>query len=88
MKKIKVLAAVALLLAISAVSYQVGRNSKENVGSKDYQVACMLSDICRIMMDNLGNDAEEIYYDYVDNIDCDPEAVITKDEIRNYYWCY
>lgn len=89
MKTIKVIAAVALLLVVSAVSFVAGRNSMINVESKDYQAACMLSDICRIMMDNIGNEAEEIYWDYVDNIDTDPKAVITKEEIhKNYMWCY
>ena len=88
MKTIKTLAAVALLLATSAVSYQVGRNSKENVDSKDYQAACVLSDICHYMMDNIGNDAEEIYYDTIDNLDSDPDLVITRDEIQKYNWIY
>lgn len=88
MKTIKVLAAVALLLATSAVSYQVGRNSQENVGSKDYQAACVLSDICHYMMDNIGNDAEEIYYDTIDNLDCDPDLVVTREEIQKYNWIY
>ena len=89
MKTIKVIAAVALLCVVSAVSFVAGRNSMVNVESKDYQAACMLSDICRIMMDNIGNEAEEIYWDYVDNIECDPKATITKEEIhKNYMWCY
>ena len=88
MKTLKYLAAVAILCGVSAVSYQVGRNSQENVGSKDYQAACVLSDICHYMMDNIGNDAEEIYYDTIDNLDCDPDLVITRDEIQKYNWIY
>ena len=89
MKTIKVLAAVALLLATSAVSYQVGRNSQVDVASKDYQAACMLSDICHFAMDNdESGEFEELYWDYVDNIDCDSKAVITKEEIQKYNWIY
>ena len=89
MKNLKTIAAVTLLFVGCAVSYQLGRNSNIDAASKDYQAACMLSDICRIMMDNIGNEAEEIYWDYVDNIECDPKATITKEEIhKNYMWCY
>lgn len=89
MKYIKYLAAVALLLAVSAVSYKMGRNSNVDVASKDYQAACMLSDICHFALDNdESGEFEELYYDYIDNIDCDPNAVITREEIQNYCWCY
>lgn len=89
MKKIKYLAAVVLLLATSAVSYQCGKNSQVNVNSKDYQAACMLSDICHFALDHdESGEFEEIYYDYIDNIDCDPDAVITKTEIQKYNWIY
>lgn len=87
MKTIKILAAVVLLCVVSAVSYQMGRDSNIDVASKDYQAACMLSDICHFALDNC-EDFDEIYYDYIDNIDCDSNAVITKEEIQNYYWCY
>lgn len=88
MKYMKYLAAVALLIATSAVSYQCGKNSCVDVASKDYQAACVLSDVCHFMMDNLGNDAEEIYYDTIDNLDCDPDLVITREEIQKYNWIY
>ena len=56
--------------------------------TKDYQVACILSDCCRNMVDNIGLEAEEIYHEYIDNLDCDSVLVITKEDIDNYYWCY
>lgn len=87
MKTIKIIAAVALLCAVSAVSFVAGRNSNVDVASKDYQAACMLSDICHFALDNC-DEFDEIYYDYIDNIDCDPKATITRKEIQNYSWCY
>jgi hypothetical protein len=40
------------------------------------------------MVDNLGVDAEEIYCDYVDNLDCDPKLKVTREDINGYYWSY
>ena len=88
MKKMYLLAAVLLLLATNAVSYWAGSHDKDLQNEKNYQAACVLNDCCRNMVDNLGVDAEEIYYDYVDNLDCDPELVVTQDDIRKYYWKY
>lgn len=56
--------------------------------TKDYQVACILSDCCRNMVDNIGVDAEEIYYEYIDNLDCDSVLIINKEDVKNYYWSY
>lgn len=87
MKYLKCFAAVTLLFAVSTVSYQVGRNSNVDAASKDYQAACMLGDICHFALDNC-EDFEDLYWDYVDNIECDSKATITKEEIQKYYWCY
>ena len=88
MKKVYLLAAVLLLLATNAVSYWAGLCSKDLQSVKDYQAACVLSDVCYFMMDNIGNDAEEIYFDTIDNLDCDPDLVVTREEIQNYNWIY
>ena len=88
MKKIHLLAAVLLLLATNAVSYWAGSYNKDLQNEKDYQAACVLSDVCHFMMDNIGNDAEEIYFDTIDNLDCDPDLVVTREEIQNYNWIY
>jgi hypothetical protein len=40
------------------------------------------------MLDNIGNDAEEIYFDTIDNLDCDPDLKITREEIQKYNWIY
>lgn len=84
MKKLLFIAASVILCVSNVVSYQMGQKN-----SKDYQAACMLSDICHFAMDNdTTGDFRDIYYDYLDEIDCDPNAVITKEEITEYYWCY
>ena len=88
MKKMYLLAAVLLLLATNTVSYLAGSYQKDLQSEKDYQAACVLSDVCHFMMDNIGNDAEEIYFDTIDNLDCDPDLVVTREEIQNYNWIY
>ena len=88
MKKMYLLAAVLLLLATNAVSYWAGSCSKDLQSEKDYQAACVLNDCCRNMVDNIGVDAEEIYYEYIDNLDCDPDLIIRNDDMKRYYWSY
>ena len=89
MKYIKIWLIAATMVAISAVSFTAGRNyeAKFHSADKDYQAACMLSDICHFALDNI-EEFDEIYYDYIDNIDCDSNAVITREEIQKYAWCY
>ena len=86
MKKMYVLAAVALLCGVSAVSYSIGQTNAQS--AKDYQAACMLSDICHFAIDNGNTEFEELYYDYIDNIDTDPKDIITREEIQKYSWIY
>ena len=87
--KIKyLLAAVLLLLATNAVSYWAGSYNKDLQSKKDYQAACVLNDCCRNMVDNIGVDAEEIYYDYIDNLECDPDLIIRMDDMKSYHWNY
>ena len=88
MKKMYLLAAVLLLLATNAVSSWAGSHDKDLQSKKNYQAACVLSDVCHFMMDNIGNDAEEIYFDTIDNLDCDPDLKITREEIQKYNWIY
>ena len=65
------------------VSYAMGRQSC----IKDYKAACLYSDIARDMVDNLGTDAEEIYWDYIDNLD-ELNINLTKEDLEEYCWCY
>ena len=88
MKTKYLLAAVLLLLATNAVSYWAGSYSKDLQNEKNYQAACVLNDCCRNMVDNIGVDAEEIYYDYIDNLDCDSDLVITQEDMKHYSWKY
>ena len=84
MKTIKILLGFSLLV----LAYSVGRLHEQENSIKDFQAACVLNDCCRNMVDNLGVDAEEIYCEYVDNLDCDPKLKITREDIKGYYWSY
>ena len=86
MKKIHLLAAVVGLLVTNAVSFYAGFNAKETKNVKDYQVACIMSDCCRNMVENIGLEAEEIYYEYADNLDCFREIVVTQKDLESYSW--
>ena len=77
-----------IFACLIVLSYMVGRLHEQSNGIKDYQAACVLSDVCHYMMENIGNDAEEIYFDTIDNLDCDPDLSITRDEITKYNWSY
>jgi hypothetical protein len=88
MKTKYLLAAVLLLLVTNTVSYLAGSYNKDLQSEKDYQTACVLNDCCRNMVDNIGVDAEEIYCDYLDNLDCDSLLTVTRGDLETYYWCY
>ena len=78
----------ALFASLLVMAYALGRLHEQEKSIKDYQAACVLNDCCRNMVDNLGVDAEEIYCDYIDNLDCDPAMRITREDFKNYYWSY
>jgi len=86
MKVLNYLAAAALLLAVSTVSFSIGRTSTQS--TKDYQVACLLGDICKFAIDNGNTEFEELYEDYLGNIDCDPRVLVTREEVEQYTWIY
>ena len=89
MRTLKIILAALVMVIVSAVSFYLGRNYEyKHFGIVDYQAACVLNDCCKNMIDNIGVDAEEIYYEYVDNLDCDPKLVVTKEDIKNYHWSY
>lgn len=56
--------------------------------SKDYQAACVLSDICRLALDaeclTLGG-FEDLYWDYILNLDTDPTLDITWEQVHRDY---
>jgi hypothetical protein len=66
MKKVKVIAAVVLLLATNAVSYLAGYHNND---SKNYEVACLQADFIHRLMDwdeecwNVGAEVEELWYE-------------------------
>lgn len=82
------LAKLMLVSGLIILAYFIGRLQEQEKGIKDYQAACVLSDVCRNMVDNIGVDAEEIYFDVIDNLDCDSTLMITRDDIQKYYWYY
>lgn len=85
-------AVAASLCIVLYLGYIVGyREATLNAAienQKDYQAACILNSVCQNMMDNIGTDAEEIYYDAIDNLDCHKDIVVTKKDITKYNWRY
>lgn len=77
-----------LLASVICLAYWFGRLHEQENSIKDYQAACVLSDVCHNMVDNIGVDAEEIYFDTIDNLDCDSTLRVTREEIQKYYWNY
>jgi PBP1b-binding outer membrane lipoprotein LpoB len=84
MKTIKRIATISLLIVGCMVSYNVGKTVEHNQYTKDYQVATIMTTCCNNMVDNLGTEAEEIYYEYIDNLDCYSEITVTEEDIDNY----
>jgi len=84
MKKI-IYCALALALGVSA-GYSVGKDSYRSI--KDYQSACMLGDICKFAIENGNFEFEELYEDYLGNLECDPKVIVTREEIESYSWIY
>ena len=84
MKTLKFLAAISLLFVGCMVSYYVGVAVGHSKHTKDYQVACIMATCANNMVDNLGTEAEEIYYEYLDNLDCYSTITVTKEDIDNY----
>lgn len=78
----------ALFASLLVMAYALGRLHEQEKSIKDYQAACVLSDVCHYMVDNIGVDAEEIYFDTIDNLDCDSTLRITREEIQGYNWNY
>jgi hypothetical protein len=78
----------ALFVSLIVLAYALGRLHEQEKSIKDYQAACVLSDVCHYMVDNIGVDAEEIYFDTIDNLDCDSTLRITREEIQRYNWNY
>lgn len=89
MKTLKALFAIILIVLIAIISYYIGYNNSNKQHSKDYQAACILATCCNNMIDNIGFEAEEIYYEYIDNLDCYSNITLTKTDIDNYNsWQY
>ena len=84
MKTWKGIAAISLLIAGCMVSYNVGIAVGHSQHTKDYQVACIMATCVNNMVDNIGLEAEEIYYEYIDNLECYPGITVTKEDIDNY----
>ena len=86
----KVILAIWLMIILGIVGgacFESGR-AYEIRNCKHWQAASILSDVCHNACDNLGTDFEEIYYDYLDNLDTDSTLLITKKELESYHYCY
>ena len=83
MKAITTLLYIILVALVSILSYYVGVSDATKQTTKDYEVATIMTTCCNNMVDNLGTDAEEIYYDYIDNLDTSSLS-ITKEDIAKY----
>lgn len=101
MRPIKVIAAVALLLAGCAVSFCVGRNYEyHQFGERNFEAACLQADFIRYLIDhfdgetecaNIGSEIEECYYEYFQDLDNGEFGTKEIRDIRDfeeYYWCY
>lgn len=89
MKLLKIILTALVMVIVSAVSFYLGRNYEyKHFNSVDYQAACILNECCLNMIDNIGTDAEEIYYEYLDNLDCYSDIVVTKEDIKTYRWTF
>lgn len=83
MKTFKAFFAITILILSCIISYYLGYTNSNNLQSKDYEVATIMTSCCNNIIDNLGNEAEEIYYEYLDNLDC-YNLSITKEDIDKY----
>ena len=81
-------AKLTLVIALMLLAYWVGCLHEQKASIKAYQAACVLNDCCRNMVDIIGVDAEEIYGEYISNLDCDPALRITREDIDGYSWSY
>lgn len=68
--------------------------------SKDYEVACILNDICHMAMDyeseslrdgdgiHMYAGFEDLYYDTIQNLDCYGTEGLTMEDFEGYVWAY
>ena len=96
MKRFYLLAAVVLLLATNAVSYYLGRQSRE----KDYEAACLQADFIRFAIDsfngetycaNIGSEIEELWYETYQDLDMgiyNTKHITDIKDFESYGWWY
>lgn len=78
--------AIGVLLTPAKTKLVVERCEVDH--SKDYQAACVLSDICRIALDSpdlTWGSFEDLYWDYILNLDTDPSLDITWEQVHKDY---
>ena len=97
MSRLKIIAAVVLLLATNAVSYYVGFNNND---TKNYEAACLQADFIRYLIDhfdgetecaNIGSEIEECYYEWfqeLDNGNFNTKHITDIKDFEEYSWCY
>lgn len=87
MKKFYLLAAVVLLLATNAVSYYLGRQSRQ----KDYEAACRMSDLIRCYEDHLSEDSliqDWGCFEELEGLYLWDDAVGEPIDLKEYIYCY
>lgn len=93
MKVIKLLAAVALLCVVSAVSFCVGRNYEyKYFGEKTYNDACRMSDLIRCYQDHL-NEKDSDIQDYgcfkeLEGVFLWDDGIGEPIDLKDYAYCY
>ena len=98
MRTIKIIAAVAVLLVLCAVSYYAGYHNSD---TKNYEAACLQADFIRFIIDdfdgetemaNIGAEIENSYEEFFQNLDNSniwkTSKITSIKDFEEYYWCY
>lgn len=98
MVKIKIIAAVAVLLVLCAVSYYAGYHNND---TKNYEAACLQADFIRFIIDdfdgetemaNIGAEIENSYEEFFQDLDNSniwkTSKITSIKDFEEYYWCY
>ena len=91
MKAIKLLVAVALLCAVSAVSFCAGRNYEyKHFGEKTYNDACRMSDLIRCYEDHLREDSIQDWgcFREIEETFFWDDGVGEPIDLKDYAYCY
>lgn len=95
MKTKRIIKDILVLCAGIFIGCVVMGNHRSLQSQKDLEVAKVLSDINRFTLDNLEEigqmtlaDYEDLYYDYIYELEFDPKLHITHEDIMSHRYCY